>query len=119
MVKAAMEIRLKSVILYSEGFKTGREISRLYGISERTLRRWASTYKEGGVDALKPLSTAPKRFKNATSAYLQNRIISLKRRYPAWGARRLKHQFNLPISWRTVHKILKNNGLLFRIKAKP
>jgi putative transposase len=119
MVKAAMEIRLKSVVLYSEGFKTGKEISQLYGISERTLRRWASTYEEGGVDALKPLSTAPKRFKNATSAYLRNRIISLKRRYPAWGARRLKHQFNLPISWRTVHKILKNNGLLFRIKAKP
>ncbi len=119
MVKAAMEIRLKSVVLYSEGFKTGKEISELYSVSERTLRRWASAYQLGGVDALKPLSTAPKRFKNATSAYLQNRIISLKRRYPAWGARRLKHQFNLPVSWRTVHKVLKNNGLLFRIKAKP
>lgn len=119
MVKAAMEIRLKTVVLYSEGLKTGKEISQLYGVSERTLRRWANAYEKGGIDALRPISTAPKRFKNATSTYLQNRIIRIKGKYPAWGARRIKHQFNLPVSWRTVHKVLKNNDLLFRIKAKP
>lgn len=42
-----------------------------------------------------------------------------KVKYPAWGARRIKHQFNLPCSWRTVHRILKKHGLLIRIKAKP
>jgi len=119
MVKATMDIRLKAVILYSEGVKTAKEISQLYNISERTLRRWHREYRNGGVEGLKPRKTTPKRFKNQTPKSLINRIISLKRKYPAWGARRLKHQFNLPLSWRTVHKILKTNGLLFRIKAKP
>jgi transposase InsO family protein len=49
---------------------------------------------------------------------LERRIIRLKEKYPAWGARRIKHQFNLPCSWRTVHRILKKHGLLIRIKAK-
>jgi transposase InsO family protein len=50
---------------------------------------------------------------------LEQRIIRLKEKYPAWGARRIKHQFNLICSWRTVHRILKKHGLLIRIKAKP
>lgn len=119
MVKATMDIRLKAVVLYSEGVKSGREISQLYNISDRTLRRWVKAYEKGGAEGLKPQPTTPKRFKKATSHHLIRRIISLKRRYPSWGARRIKHQFNLPLSWRTVHKILRNNGLLFRIKAKP
>ena len=50
---------------------------------------------------------------------LERRIIRLKEKYPAWGARRIKHQFDLPCSWRTVHRILKKHGLLIRVKAKP
>jgi transposase InsO family protein len=119
MVKATMDIRLKAVVLYSEGVKSGKEISQSYEISERTLRRWARAYENDGIEGLKPQPTTPKRFKKAAPTLLVRRIISLKRKYPSWGARRLKHQFDLPLSWRTVHKILKNNGLLFRINAKP
>ena len=50
---------------------------------------------------------------------VRRRILRLKQKYPSWGARRLKHQFNLPVSWRTVHRIIKRNCLLVRIKAKP
>jgi hypothetical protein len=49
---------------------------------------------------------------------LEQRIIRLKKKNPAWGARCIKHQFNLSSSWRTVHRILKKHGLLIRIKAK-
>lgn len=119
MVKATMDIRLKAVILYSEGVKTAGEISQLYNISDRTLRRWHKGYQNNGVEGLKPEKTGPKRAKNRTSQRLVQRILSLKRKYPAWGARRIKYQFNIPLHWTTVHKILKDYGLLFRIKAKP
>jgi transposase InsO family protein len=114
-----MDIRTKAVVLYSEGIKTAKEIGQLYNISDRTIRRWNRRFEIGGVDGLKPISTAPKKKNRQTSRYLIGRIISLKRRYPAWGARRIKHQFGIPLHWTTVHKILKRNGLLFRIKAKP
>lgn len=104
---------------YLEGHKTEKEISRVYCVSERTLRRWISAYNYRGVTGLKPLSTTPKTCRISVSPRLVQRIIRLKAKNPAWGARRIKYQFNLPVSWRTVHRILKKNGLLFKIKAKP
>lgn len=114
-----MDIRTKAVVLYSEGIKTAKEIGQLYNVSDRTIRRWNRRFEAGGIDGLKPLPTTPKRNGRLTSKYLTNRVILLKRKYPAWGARRIKHQFNIPLHWTTVHGILKKNGLLFRIKAKP
>lgn len=119
MVKATMEIRTKSVILYSEGVYSAREIAEMYNISDRTLRRWRATYDNGGFSALQPEKTGPKKVRHAISNYLEQRIMRLKGDYPSWGARRIKYQFDLPVSWRTVHRVLKRHGLLIRIKAKP
>jgi putative transposase len=114
-----MDIRVKAVVLYCEKAKTALEISKAYNISDRTLRRWKKAYDKNGVKGLTPKKTAPKKPKNKTPLRLVNRIVSLKRKYPAWGARRIKHQFNIPLHWGTVHDILKKKRLLFRIKAKP
>lgn len=114
-----MEIRTKSVVLYQEGVYSGREIAKMYNISERTLRRWRVAYNETGIDGLWPKKTGPKKAKKRISKQLEQRIIRLKGRYPSWGARRIKHQFDLPVSWRTVHRVLKKHGLLIRIKTKP
>lgn len=117
-MKATMDIRIKAVVLSLEGVRTDREISSSYEISERTLRRWKRAYVAGGVEGLKPRSTAPRRV-NATARSVQSRILRLKQRYPSWGARRIKHQFDLPVHWRTIHRVIKKNGLLIRLKAKP
>lgn len=114
-----MDIRLKAVVLYAEGVKTAGELGRLYNISERTLRRWATAYTVAGVRGIEPQSTRPKKPGNQTTPSLVSRVLRLKKKYPAWGARRLKFQFNLPLHWTAVHDILKANGLLIKIKAKP
>jgi len=118
MVKA-MDIRLKAVVFYSEKAKTAAELGKLYGFSERSLRRWNKSFKDKGIDGLKPAKTGPKEASGKTKQDLIDRIIKIKGKYPAWGARRIKHQFSIPLHWTTVHGILKKNGLLFRIKAKP
>ena len=114
-----MDIRIKAVILSSEDIKTDKEISSLYGISERTLRRWKKSYRTSGVDGLNPISTRPFKSSNRMPKALENRIISLKQKYASWGARRIKHQFNLPVHWMSVHRVFKKHGLLINIKAKP
>ncbi len=118
MVKA-MDTRLKAVVLYSEKTKTAAELGKLYGFSERSLRRWNRSFRDRGIDGLKPAKTGPKEAPSKTKQTLANRIIRIKGKYPAWGARRIKYQFGIPLHWTTVHHILKKNGLLFRIKAKP
>lgn len=72
--------------------------------------------ENGKIKGLKPIA---KTIPHKTPKHLEERILRLKQRYPPWGARRIKHQFELPVSWRTVHNIIKRNGLLIRIKAKP
>jgi len=89
------------------------------GISERTLRRWASSYRQEGIAGLTPLTPGPHHAHNAISKRIEQRILSLKRKYPHWGARRLKHQFNLPVHWKTVHNTFRRHGLLIKVKAKP
>ena len=119
VVKATMEIRAKTVILNEEGVYSAAEISRMYNISERTLRRWKLRHKNGGLEGLKPIKPGPKEAKHGIDIKVEQRILALKQKYPHWGARRLKHQFNLPVHWKTAHNVIKKHGLLIKVKAKP
>lgn len=118
MVKATMEIRAKAVILAEEGVYSDAQIGRMYNISERTLRRWRGAYRRGGIAGLKPRSPGPQPAPKIANS-VERRILSLKAKYPHWGARRLKYQFNIPVHWKTVHNVIKRHGLLIRVKAKP
>lgn len=118
VVKANMDARIKAVVLYESGKYRANEIAKMYGVDERTIRRWERSYENGGFEALKPQSTAPKRSKHIPRG-TESRIIELKGRYPSWGADRIKHQFNLSVSSRTVHRVFKKKGLLIHIKPNP
>lgn len=72
-----------------------------------------------GVEGLMPLKPGPKEGSHAVSSVLEKRILRLKQKHLSWGARRIKYQYGLPVHWKTVHNVIKRNGLLVRIKAKP
>lgn len=114
-----MGIGAKAVLLFEEGTKSSKEICEMYDIAQRTLRRWLRLYRMGGLEAINPQKPGPKKGSHAISKHLEERIIRLKQRHPSWGARRIKYQYDLPASWITVHRAIKRNGLLVRIKAKP
>lgn len=105
--------------MYEAGVYSAAEICKMYGVSERTLRRWKSSHKRSGLAGLKPKRPGPKKAKHAIKKHIEQRILALKQRYPSWGARRIKNQFNLPVHWRTVHSVIKKHGMLIRVKAKP
>jgi len=119
VVKGTLASRTKAVLLLDEGIKTVKEVSNLNGVCARTVRRWFKTYHLSGLDGLKPRKPGPRKAKHAISDALKERILRLKQKHPAWGARRIKHQYDLPVHWRTVHDVIKRSGLLVRIRAKP
>ncbi len=118
-MKKNMDIRLKAVLLYKDKVKTSEEICLMYGMTARTLRRWKKAYIENGLNGLVPKPTIPNNPYNLILEQLKDRIIKLKQKHPSWGARRIKYQYDLPVCWRTVHRIVKKHGLLVRIKPKP
>jgi transposase InsO family protein len=113
-----MDTRINAVVLCNSGEYSTKEIGRMYDVDERTIRRWKAVYDSGGFDSLAPKKTGPKNARTIKKT-LEARIIRLKGRYPSWGAKRITHQFDLPVSERTVHRVFKKKGLLVRIKPKP
>lgn len=91
MVKASMDTRMKAVVLYDSGRYRADEVAEMYGVGERTIRRWMFLYRNGGFEALKPGSTRPKQSRYIPKA-IESRIVRLKEKYPSWGAKRIKHQ---------------------------
>ena len=118
-MRAAMETRTRTVVLYTEGGYSAKQVQSLFGVSPRTLRRWVAAYQKNGLRGLSLQKTGPKKPAHKTPRSVEQRILRLKKKYPNWGAGRLKHQFSLPCSERTVHRFLKHHCLLIRVKPKP
>jgi putative transposase len=115
----AIDVRMRAVLLYKENVRQQKDICTIYGITDRTLRRWIRAYEEGGMRKLEPRRPGPRHPGYSVPKSLERRILNLKQRYPSWGARRIKHQYDLACHWTTVHRIIKRHGMLIRIKAKP
>lgn len=118
MAQAGADTKLVAVTSYLEGTKSAKEVCFLYGITDRTLRRWCADFEARGAEGLQRKKRC-NRVHNQIPQPLEERILRLKQRNISWGARRIKHQFDLPVHWRTVHRVIKKHGLLVRIKAKP
>ena len=119
MINLTIETKLRIVHLYLDGSKSAKDICTLHDIAARTFRRWVGSYRRMGMDGLKPNKPGPQKGTNSIKPLLQQRIIHLKQKHPSWGARRIKYQYDLPCHWKTVHNVIKSNGTLVRIKAKP
>ncbi|MEO0097436.1 MAG: helix-turn-helix domain-containing protein [candidate division WOR-3 bacterium] len=57
-IEARFKLRVKMIEAYNQ-VKTIRQISREYGVSRNTLRKWIKRYKEKGEEGLKELSRKP------------------------------------------------------------
>lgn len=114
-----LDQKIRAVLLYADGDRTAEEICDLYKIPLRTFRRWISMYRKGGVERLRSRKRGPPKGTNSIPKKLEQKIINLKHRHPSWGARRIKFQYDLPCHWRTVHTVIKSNGMLVKIKPKP
>lgn len=119
MAKATLEERIRAVLLYLDAGKEPREIATAFGISVRTLWRWISAYRTGGVERLKLRKPGPDEGTDPIPEELEDRVVRLKQKHTSWGARRIKYQYDLPCHWMTVHRVIKRHGMLIRIKAKP
>jgi putative transposase len=119
MAKASpIDKMIRVVLLYANDIKEAKEICSVYDIPVRTFRRWVGRYRNGGIENLKLKKRGPASGTNAIPENLEQRIIELKQKHPSWGARRIKHQYDLPCHWGTVHRAIKRHHMLIRIEPK-
>lgn len=88
--------------------------------SKRSLERWVSLYKQGGMEALQPHSTEPKTQKYETRIETKEQVITLRKQTGLCAQklhwRLAKH--GIHIHTRTIGKILKKEGLVRQYRKK-
>lgn len=67
-----------------------RELCRRTGISRTTGYLWLNRYRSGGKTALEDRSRRPHRSPNKTPDWIEEAIVELRQRHPAWGGRKLR-----------------------------
>ena len=116
-----VRFRLRAVRQYLEGDLRTADLCRVFGISERTLRRWRRRYEVDGPGGLRYQSRRPLTIARQTPGRVEARILRMRRRHPTWGAKRI-HAYlaraGVGIDWRTVHRVLVRNGLMVRVRKK-
>jgi transposase len=93
--------------------------ARQFNTSAQTVRKWMKRWEPGSLNGLEDRSRAPKNPRTFITAEQREQVIRLKKRFPSFGAQRIKDQFNrpqaainLPISEKAIRKIWRKEGLL-------
>jgi transposase InsO family protein len=88
--KSAMTMRKEFVELALQEGSNRRELMRRYSVSPTTGYKWLRRYKESGEGGLVDLSRRPHRFPLRTAATIEEVVVEVRDRNPAWGGRKIR-----------------------------
>ena len=114
-MKEVGEQRVRFVVAASRREKSVTELCREFEISRPTGYLWLKRYEEQGIAGLQEESRRPRYIARRTSQAIEQRVVELRKRWPDWGARKLRRVLEeegilLPAS--TVHRIVQRHGLV-------
>ena len=113
-----MEQKIEFICEWRTGKYTITELCKSFGISRPTAYKLISRFEEQGFEALREQSRTPRKYPNATGHNIIDGILNLKKKYKHWGAKKIRELLFKDFSQQevpsvvTVHKILKNHGLV-------
>ena len=94
------------------------ETARQFNSTGVSVRKWVNRF-DGSLDSLEDESKAPKRIPHKLTEEQEQELLGYRRRFPRWGPDRLKAQFNLLYSTRTIARVpTSRDGLTNNRKKK-
>lgn len=97
--------------------RTFTELCDAYGISTKTGYKWLGRHREQGPAGLEDRSRCPHGSPNRTPEAMEEAILALRQKHPAWGGRKLQRRLTdlgytrVPVP-STITEILRRNGLI-------
>jgi len=116
--------RLQFLSSYQKEEMSVTDLCHEYGISRPTAYKWIKRYNEVGPEGLLDISRRPHGCSHATTMEIENEILALRKRFPSWGARKLKarlEKMNPNVIWpaaSTVGQILRRAGLTNPVRKR-
>jgi transposase InsO family protein len=86
-----------------------------HGVSRPTGYLWLERYRELGLRGMAEHSRKPHRSPRRTDSTLEQQVVEMRRRYPDWGARKLRvmlQRQGLELPHNTIHRILLRYSLV-------
>lgn len=92
-------------------------VAENFGVSRQTAHKWMRRFDPSDIASLEDRSRRPRVSPRRTPAEIEDRVCELRRRFPAWGGRKLHYRlkalgFEDVPSPSTITDILARNGLL-------
>lgn len=112
-----MSLRYEFVLQAQRSGTNLSELCSRYGISRKTGYKWLSRYQKEGVSGLEDHSRARFNQTHETPKALQEAVINLREKHPAWGGRKLHYALkaqgypSVP-SPSTITELLRKQGYL-------
>ena len=107
----------RDMVEYYYSCRSYRKTASYFGVNVKTIIKWVRRYKKEGIEGLKDLLRKPKVVHNKVRKEVEELGVKL-REQSHFGAKRLKMEFELPISVGAINRILKERGLLRREKRR-
>ena len=95
-----------------------KSAARAFKTTVKTVRKWFSRFEKTGYQGFKDMSKAPKHMPNKTPKDVEDQVLNIKRDLKTWGAGRIKRDFNIPCSDKTIARIIRSNGISRSRKKK-
>ena len=110
------DLRREMVDFYFSGYSY-RDTAEFFEVNVKTVIKWVKRYKEEGLEGLKDRKRVPNVVHNKTKKEVEDLIIAL-RKQSHFGAKRLKEEFNIPVSTGAIYRIIKQKGLIKKQRKK-
>lgn len=112
-----MSQRLEFVTLAAAERANIRHLCRCYGISSATAYKWLHRFQSIGVNGLADRSRRPHHSPSRSAVEMEEAIINLRGKHPAWGGRKLRDRllalnYTAVPSASTITAILRRHQLL-------
>lgn len=92
--------------------------ARHFATTVKTVRKWLFRWDGKSLVGLEDRSKAPKSCPHRIAREVEQRIVALRTMLPTWGAKRLKRDFALPCSEKSIARVLKQQGLIKKRRRK-
>ena len=114
-MKEIREQLVRFMVAASGREKPLAQLCREFEISRPTGYMWLRRYREQGLAGLEEHSRKPRLSPRQTAGALEERVIELRRRWPDWGARKIKKRMSeegIKMAASTVHRIFLRHQLV-------
>lgn len=106
-----------ALVRYAEQYGV-KPAARQFSTTVKTVRKWFRRWQKGTLEGLQDQSRAPKNPARKIMPESKDKVIELKRQLPSFGAERIKRDFDLTVSEKTIRRIWREEGLTTKKRRK-